>query len=467
MTESRRELVLIALLILAVALGSTLDVLGDPVATPKDEAPAGDFTARAVFCPTPVVIDDGGAQLAVTASSEEALVVGIEPTAPEAVELAAGRALLTGVEPGPPPMVTGFGGTVMATALEVAAVPVRKGSTVTGVGAGNCAEESSEKWYFAQGSSLLDFDERLLVANPFSDEAVVRVRIFTPTGEKIASGLTQVAVPAGEVRVVEINNYVKTEAVLSTSVEAIRGRVIAWKELAAKPEEGPPGVTFTLGAPAPSRTWFFPEGQVGSNADEVISVLNPGGEEATVTISLVTEGGLLQPPTLVDLRVAPESSRSIDIEDSLRQRQAELGDISAVLQSTNGIPVVAERTMAYGGEDPTGLSSEAGSTRGALEWLVGPAAFSPSFDALVVMNTGPGDVRLDVSLRGEEQSLAPRELRDIKVAAGLRTKIRLDELTHGEPMVARVVATGPVVVERLSYSSSRDDVGSVMGQPVQ
>lgn len=468
MTESRRELTLVGLLILAVALGTSIDVLGDPVAEPRTAAaPAGDFTARAVFCPTPMVVDDGGAQLAVTATLAEALPVGIEPAAAEAVELGAGRALLTGVESGPPPKISGFGGTVVASALQSGEVPLRKGSIVTGVGAGNCAQASSQKWYFAQGSSLLDFDERLLVANPFPDEAVVRVRFFTPTGEKVVSGLTQVAVPTGSVRVLQINDFVRTQPLLSTAVEGIRGRVIAWKGLAAKPEDGPPGVTFTLGAPAPSKTWFFPEGQVGSNADEVISVVNPSGEEATMTISLATDEGLLQPPALVDLRVAPESSLAIDLEDSLPARQAELGDISVVLQSTNGVPLVAERTMTYGGEDPTGLATEIGLTGGSTQWLVGPAVFSPDFDALVVMNTGPGNVRLDVSLRSEDRTLEPRALRDIKVPGGLRTKVSLDEFTRGRAMIAEVVASGPVAVERLSYSSSRVDVGSLMGQPVE
>ncbi len=463
MTERRRELILVVLLIVAAAGGAALDAFAGDVEAPEDRPLVAGFVARAVFCPTPLA-EDASAQLAVTAAGNQALPVAVEPGPAEAAELGAGRGLVSEMEPGPPVEVTGLGGAVVASVLEVAEVPVDKGDSVLGVGAGNCAGGPASHWYFPQGSSLLDFDQRLVVANPFPEEAVIKVLFLTPDGEQVPSGLAQVAVPAGETRTLRINEFARTQGQLSTIVESIRGRVMAWKGVTADPEGGSPGFTFTLGATSPSRTWLFPEGRA-SGATETISVMNPTAEEAAVTVSLATTEGLVQPPKLVDLPVAPKSSRSIEIQESLTSRQSQLGGVSAVLQSTNGVSVVAERTMAYQGADLGGLSSEIGVSAGALEWVVGPATPGPDSDSLVVMNTGPANVRLDVSLRSEKATLEPRALRDIKVPAGLRIAIPIDDFADEEAIFAHVTATGPVVVERVSYSALRGDVGSLMGQP--
>ena len=457
---------LVALLIIAITLGVAHDVLGGRAEGQSATAPAGRFEARAVFCP-PRIVEDSGAQLAATAAGHETIPVGIEPAAPEAVHLAGGRALLRSIDPGAPPEITGFGGALVASVLEVAELPIQKRAAVTGVGAGNCAAGSSEWWYFAQGSSLLDSDERLLVSNPFPEEAVVKVHLLTPQGEQVPSGLTQIAVPAGGATVVRINEFAQTQRLVSTVVETIRGRVIAWKGVMTDPEDGPSGFTFTLGATAPAKTWFFPQGEIGTGTSETISVLNPGEGEADVTISLATSDGLVQPPELVDLPIEARTSRSIDLGGSVSARQANLGAASVVLQSTNGAPVVAERTVAYNGEEMIGVSSEIGLTAGASEWMVGPAAAKPGIDTLAVMNAGPGQVRIDVSLRTEGGTINPRQLRGLRLSAGARVGIPLHEFTDGETSVARVVATGPVVVERLAYSPAREDVGTLMGQPLE
>jgi Family of unknown function (DUF5719) len=465
-TEGRRELVLGTALLAAAAFGIGLDALVGQVAQPRRAAPAGLFTASAVFCPPPLFEEAGPARLAIAASDDRSVEVGIEPGPSELADLPRGRELWRAIDGDSPPRVTGFGSGVVGSALEVAEVAVDKKETTSGVGGAKCARASSPTWYFPQGSTALGADERLLVANPFPDEAVVRVRLFTPNGEQVASGLTEVAVSAGHARVVRLNQFAETREALSTVVETIRGRVVAWKGVVATPERGPPGFSFTLGAQATSTTWLFPEGRVGDDADETISVLNPASEEAKITISLISTEGLVQPPKLVEVSIPPVSSKAIDVEDALRARDEGIGRISAVVQTTNGVPVVAERTMAYEGADLAGTSSEIGVTEAATRWEVGPAALRPGSDALVVMNPGAGAVRVDVTLQGEQETLTPDELRGIRVPAGQRLKIALTEMVDGEPMVAGVAATAPVAIERLSYDD-RGDVGSLMGQAAE
>ena len=271
----------------AVALvlfaGVALDTWGPKVST--GATAAGDdaaFAARAVFCPPDLGQPYGKtrqssaanipSRVSLTATArDEGVTVGIEPGSDERDDLAPGRLLEHHPTEAGATDVVGYGGTIDATA--VTSIDERK---VSGVGAAACSPRASTKWFFPEGNSTVTHDERLLIYNPFPDEAVVRVSLLTPAGDRSKAGLSDVAVPSESSITVAINDFLLEQKVLGAVVTTVRGRVVAWRLSIAQPDEKPSGVQFTLGATGTAAAWHFPEGAIGEGIDERISIMNPG-----------------------------------------------------------------------------------------------------------------------------------------------------------------------------------------------
>jgi hypothetical protein len=460
MIARSRELLLGVILLISLGGGLAFEVLSDEAEKPPPGSVPGDlFTARAVFCPPSIRRAD--TFLMVASVEANPVPVEIKPGGAEVADLGAERFLLHHAEARASADVTGFGSPLKASASTRLVEPVQ------GAGAAACTETASTAWYFAEGSSALDYDERLLIYNPFPDEAVVQVTLFGPKGDRTRANLSDIAVPARGSVVVSLNEFVLRQKFLSTTVTATRGRVVAWRALLATPENRAQGVQLSLGAPATAPEWYFPDGAVGDGYEERLAVLNPSDQEAIVTISLVTNKKTIQPPKLLELGVPPESSRSVVLKDVVEGRQGELGTVGAVVRSTNGVGIVSERTVWYATGRLEGVASEVGSAQAASDWWLGPALVRPQVDVVAVMNPGTADVRVTISfLRRFEDPLIAKRLTDIVVRRDARIRIPVDATTGGAPTVALVHATGPVVAERFAYSGWAADVAAVMGMPV-
>lgn len=468
MTERKGELLVVAVIVAAMLLGLVIDMTVSEAVAPDEAGAAGRFSEHAVYCPPAALQQGGSSDLFYAGAGPDGIDVAVEPLQSEAQPLAPGQARSSAPRGGGPIEIVGYGGQVAAGVVQSVAQRVGgSGGVVKGRGAGNCATAASDTWYFPAGSISIDVDERIVVANPFPDEAVVRIRLLTPGGEVASAKLRDIPVPSGEVARVVLNESVTAQRVLSVMVTALRGRVVAWKGMASKSEENPDAYQFTLGAPAPAATWYFPEGGITQEVSERITVMNPTEEEARVTISLQTAQSVVQARELVDIAVAPLSSESISIADALEGGRREAGGVSAFLQSTNGIEVVAERTVTYATRRLTGIATEVGATAPATHWVAGPATLNPATDVVVLMSPGGDDATVDISfLTDEGPASEPVELQDLHIEGGLTLRLPITAFIGGQARFVEVFSDEPIVVERLSMDGVRADVGSVMGQVV-
>ena len=415
------------------------------------------FVERAVFCPPP--LGNSESFVALTSTEESPIPVGLEPQSeekldvpPERLVVRDGSRLLN---------VVGYGGAVVAGAM------TNRNGPIPGWGAARCSGVASNLWYFAAGSSLLDHEETLLLYNPFPDEAVASIVFYTPGGDTAKANLGDVAVPAGEVVSVAVNEFIQQEAALGAVVSMQRGRVVAWRTLSAVPNDRASGVQFTLGSTGASTRWFFADGQLEQGIDEEISVMNPSSREAVVSITLASEKQSLQLPQLVDQRIPPGTVKVFSLADAVRGGRSELGPVGAVVRSSNGVEVVAERTVWYGAVGAEGVESEIGAAEPAPSWLVAPPSTLAGDNSLALLNPGSEAVRVEVSLyRPDGPALHPAPLRNLRIRAGRRATIDLDDWTNGALVMVLVRADGPVVAERWAYSSTNSDVSTVLGTPL-
>jgi hypothetical protein len=454
-TPGRRETIAVATIAACALAGVAFDLAAGDVAAPPARSSTAAFVERATFCPPPVADVDGHARLAAASAGGERLTVSIEPGAP--ARLARGRVLARTVESSS--AVTGHGARVVASSAVSFSRPV------AGAAAARCSVTASDEWYFPAGSSALGSDARLLLFNPFGDEAVARILFFTAGGIVAKANLSDVAVPAGQSVEISVNDYVLRRQLLSAAVLVKRGRVVAWRALLASGRSGA-GAHMSLGAPRPSDTWYFPAGALGGSYDERVTVLNPEDEEALLTITLVTERRVVQPPRLVEVAVPPESARTMALAE-LAGAPRSPRVVSAWVSSANEVGIVAERTVRWVGGARRGVASEVGVTHPARRWVAGPALLRASHDELHVMNPGTRDASVTVTLlRPDGPPLEPGPLRDVEVPAGLRVTLRLDRWTGGAPVAASVVADSEVVVERSGYSAEDSDAAALMGTAI-
>ena len=449
--------VLVIAIVVAVGIGALLDLTRDEVTPPATDiqAASGTFQTRAAFCPPPFSGRLGAQTVAITADPGGAAAIRIEPQQTENSELPDRRLLMQRVQ-GPAIEAVAYGARLHATAL------ISMDGPVAGAGAARCPRVVSERWYFPAGSVALGYDERILVRNPFPDEAVVGVTFYTPTGAVNKAVLQEVAVPAGESRFLKLNEFILGQKVLGASVTAERGRIVAWRTMFAEAEDRPHGVYFTLGATAPALEWYFPEGAVGNGLEEVITLLNPHRRESIVTISLAAVGGRLQPPKLVEVRVPPDAIKTVDLPSFLGAQDQELGSVGAIVSSTNNVGVVAERTVWYAA-GRTGVSSTIGALAPATQWLVPPAAVVSTEDSVVLLNPGDAKATVDiVLLRQDGDPVAPRSLKGVAIKRGGRVRLVLNDLTGGQPTALLVTSDQPVVAERVA-TAGNGDVATVIG----
>lgn len=458
MREQLREPVFAGVLAIAIAIGLLIDVatggVGEP---PTTTSTPSDLAARAVFCP-PTSGQSPNARTSVVSAAERALKVD---AGGEMNDLAPDRALGINSDSAEPSEVVGYGGPVAAGTAVVTQDPV------AGAGAMRCSQIASPTWFFAAGSASLGSRQRILLFNPFPDEAVVRVNFFTPEGRELRTTFEEVPVPAHSWEFVDINDAIRVTTTVAVVVNASRGRVVAWRELFADPDELPSGVQASTGAPSPGAEWFFPEGGMGPGVDERIALLNPTGREAEVAITLATSEETIQARRLMEIPVPRRSSISIQLEEQLRA-PAEPTGISATVTSLNGVGIVAERIVWYDTGESTGVASEIGARRAAARWALPPAAIHPATDAVTVMNPGAEPVTFAVEfLRTNDDPIAPQDLQQIQLRPGARVKLPVADFTDGRAAPALITASGPVVAERFSYSNQGADFSSVIGVPIR
>ena len=442
--------------IIAVALiGAALDAGVESVAdSGKVDLVDDRFESSTQLCP-PAARSDGepwvGSGALWVTSGDEAARVGFEPQEQEIADLPE-RSLLRRK--------------AAAQAADVVAydAPVTAGATFgfagPGAGAAPCASAASDLWYFAQGSTENEFDQRLILYNPFPEEASVRVTLYLKNRTRAPSLLSDLAVSANDYAVIGfVERADPSLGRVGAEIEASRGRVVAWRSMVVDSEGRPQGAEFSLGSPRTSTDWYFPDGTTEEGTFTSVTVLNPNEEEASVRVSLATPGGRIEHPSLEQIVIPPTSAQPLDLERVLRREEIP-ESFGVIVRST--VPVVAERTIGSTGVEP-GRSAEVGAVRPATGWTLPPVGVGVTSDRLIVMNPGEAGADVQVSLALADGAPIEPDSLQVTVRAGRTRELPLGKWAGQGPFAAIVTSTKPVVVERAGQF--RGDRSAAIGVP--
>ncbi len=103
-----------------------------------------------------------------------------------------------------------------------------------------------------------------------------------------------------------------------------------------------------MGSGEASRYWYFAEGTTRDGFDTYLCLQNPGEENAVVDIDYYSGDG--QSETKTGISLSPQSRFTIAVhEDDLGigRHNNPHGDVSIKVTSTNGEPIISERSMYF------------------------------------------------------------------------------------------------------------------------
>ncbi len=360
-------------------------------------------------------------------------------------------------------------GDVAAAAYDAALVDIDQGGvaveyttgSASAIGTAPCASSASTEWHLADGSTQRDDRMLLTLFNPFPDDAIIDLSFATDQGRAAPSEFQGVVVGAGRLAVLDVGEHVRRRADVAVTAAARTGRFVMGR---LQVRAGPPaGTSVTLAAPSPAPVWYFPDGLVADGVAERFSLYNPSGREAQVEVSLVLDQGSAEP---FDLTV-PARDR-ITLDASGEERIPRGVGHSAIVRSSNGVPVVAEQSLATGSPAPrTGTADELGIREPAARWAFAAGGTSSTVDEwITVLNPSPDRAaKVSVTALAQGQALAVDGASDLDVAAGGRLALRLTDHISRDDLPLTVTANAPVVVVRGIYRSDAPGVAVSAGIP--
>jgi hypothetical protein len=332
--------------VLAVLLpvASALALLGlhpdrtQPQGQPPVETP---LTSASVVCPG--ALPGAGDELGVTTLGADPgtkvsgdLQVGLGPsTTPLPVR--SGRVSTGPQDPGP---------TVISGADDLAPGLVAGRSRPSPLAVTDCAPPQPDQWFTAAGADATH-DSVIELVNPNAGPAIADITVRSPSGVLDVPTLRGVSVPGHTSSQLDLGQVVPRRGELSVEVHTSRGRLAV--HVVDSFDE--------LGNGASAQDWLPAQAEPASSAmllglargpgERTLVLANPGADEVRATVKVVTASSVFAPSGLDEVRVAPDTTEAVSLDDVLAQA-AKDGALGVLVEASG--PVATTLRQVVGGD---------------------------------------------------------------------------------------------------------------------
>lgn len=349
--------------------------------------------------------------------TERVALVNPDPS-PANVTLTFLRKTVTG-QPPPAPIVRDYTvlgyGRLTVTANEVAGLSSEEFSTVIsstsggvlpertmfwgdqwyGGHTGKAVQSAKTRWYLAEGNAGF-FQTWILLANATGSAAHVQIRYLLPGGGTIDRGY-----------VVDANSRYTVFANAVTGLEGksfssdISSDVAITVERAMYFGDSPfwAGGHVAAAVDAPALEWFVAEGRTGNFFDTFVLLANPNATPADINVRYLLPGGVYHDATYT---LAPYSRNDLWLNAILKDQYGlDDTDVSARINSTNGVPIIVERAMYWAKPGWYESHGSAGVTSAGTLWALseGELGGSRVFDTYVLLsNSNSSDASVKITV---------------------------------------------------------------------
>jgi hypothetical protein len=414
------------------------------VRTERPEPAAADprtsaLTRVTLACPSsPDEAEPSGGQVSVTSSlAEEDGEVTVDPLTADAQTLSVRSGRVT---------TTSSGDTDGAVVLvgEDAWAPGLMAARVAPSAAAACSEPQPDAWYAAVGARPGHRSVVELV-NPDPGPAVVDLTLYAPTGPLDVAGFRGLRVPGRSALALDLSEQVPRRTELGLHVQVSRGR------LATSVRDS----TDRLGTGPSASDWLAPQaepltsstllGLPRGDGTRRLALVNASEDETRVTVRVVSPESTFAPEGLGEIRVPPQSIRSISI-DGVLAPEVKAGALGILVESSG--PVAAS-LQTFVGDDLAPISA------GPQIASEGAALLPPGKKELLVAGAERPGVAVVVT-RDEDGT----ELGEERVAVGPDRGVRVALPARAAYLSVQLERT-PIVASVL-VGGGKDDAGSAV-----
>jgi len=296
---------------------------------------------------------------------------------------------------------------------------------------------TSNCFYFAEGSVRPGFEEWLALFNPSSlEEARVTVELYGDGGKAKGAALAVPPLTRVSARVNDLVEGGDFSIIVRSDVPvaAERSEYFVYSNLVT-------GAHCATGAPSPHNEWFFAEGTTRSSFESYLVLFNPCKSSTWLKVRLIGSDGGAREETI---NLASGARRTLHLNEYLP------ADIDYSVHVFSLLPVVAERTSYFQSHNVTGgyctkgtpvprdywLFPEGCTAQGFQEWL---ALFNPQEKEQAVR---VDYLRADGEVISREYLLPPEGRVTVDVAA---------EAGQSEEVSIEVSSPAGMVAERSIY----------------
>ena len=265
--------------------------------------------------------------------------------------------------------------------------------TDAGAAAEPCAAEASQRWFLADGSTELGEESYVVVANPFSGHAVMDVVLYSADQPPVRqSEWTDLVVPAGRSVALHLNEQMKGEPVVATTLEVSVGRIAAASLVVSDRTT----VRSAIGWTEPATEAWFPT-MKGSGQKELVLTSTASASIRFGATSLSQDqprpaGGL------TEQEHGPTAARAYAVSEEPGPTAVRLFTLDGALVSG------ALRVLGPG----TDVGSTGGSASASDAWVLFPAsARIPAEPGALLVNDGDIAVAASIELLPQEGGTPP------------------------------------------------------------
>ena len=207
----------------------------------------------------------------------------------------------------------------------------------------DCAPPVADQWFTGVGADATH-DSVIELVNPNAGPAIADITVRSPNGVIEVSALRGVSVPGNSSLQLDLGQVVPNRAELSLEVHTSRGRlavhvVDSYDQLGS----GATGQDWLPAQAEPSTTNLL-LGLTRGAGERTLVLSNPGADEVRATMTVVTPTSTFAPTGVEPVRVAPDSTQAVSLDDVLAQA-AKDGAMGLLVES-NGPVTTSLRQFA-------------------------------------------------------------------------------------------------------------------------
>lgn len=279
------------------------------------------------------------------------------------------------------------------------------------------ATSPSRRWYFAEGYTARGFETHILIFNPNVLESKVSATFTRPDGVKVTKVRT--IPPRGRRKIIVDDIPGLKAAEFATQVSVVSGPGVVAERSMYFQYGKIDGGHGTIGVVSPETRWLFAEGTTRGSFETWILIQNPAEREARVRVKFSRTDGAVVARAYT---IAPGRRQTISVNALPGLANT---DVSARVESVNGVGVIAERAMYFNRSGSSGGHVTMGAPEAAYKWYFADGLTADSYETwILVYNPSERTAQVTatfVTLRGatavKRITVGPRSRRTIAVDA--------------------------------------------------